>query len=140
MRRAHHLPCCVLYVLPLQVKTVVANPLAFERHQRFVDDDLNRQFAVSDLAAGGPRCCSSSSGGIDSTASSSSGSSGSSNTDSSYVDSSAESPLAYEASRAQELASLLGPKSESNEPSADFIIDLHTTTTNMVRTASVRAG
>ena len=70
----------------LSVETLLANPRAHEATQRFVDDDLNRQFR--EQLDGG-----------------------------------------YEAERAKEIATAIGPKGSST--AADMVIDLHTTTARM---------
>jgi len=76
----------------LSVTAVLGNPAAAAKNVRFIDQDLNRQFA-----APGP----------------------------------AEKESCLEAARARELLQQLGPKSTSKASAADFIIDLHSTTSNV---------
>ena len=82
---------------------VMANPLAVERNVRFVDSDLNREFAAAIQPAGAP-------------AASASG-----------LTPDTTIPPSLEARRAKELNLLLGPKA-SPGGACDFIIDLHSTT------------
>jgi succinylglutamate desuccinylase len=70
--------------------TLISNPSAVEKNQRYVDRDLNRCFDTGDLANG--------------------------------------KLISYEDRRAKEIAMQLGPK---DQPLADVILDLHTTTSNM---------
>jgi succinylglutamate desuccinylase len=87
----------------INVSTIVGNPAAVMANRRFIDEDLNRQFSHSKLKE-------------------------EESASSSTVAASAAKSL--EAKRAQELDQILGPKFSDN-PNADVIIDLHTTTANM---------
>ena len=87
----------------LNVSTVVANPKAYRENVRYIDEDLNRQFKAADLNA--PNAWGADGGGTD--------------------------VEAYERNRARALAAELGPKVAGTDPAADFVIDLHTTTSNM---------
>jgi len=97
----------------LNVRTLVANPLAHQRNRRFLDDDLNRQFDVKRLA-----------------------------TLTSGTDDEGDQE-SYEQSRAKAINSVLGPKVEGDEEgklsAVDFVIDLHSTTSNMGCTLIVDA-
>ena len=87
---------------PFRISTLIGNPVAFEQNKRFVDEDLNRQFSAATMAAA----------------------------TAAYTD---PAFLSVEQKRAKELDQLLGPKfgNEDQPPATDFIIDLHTTTSNM---------
>ena len=76
----------------LEVSTLLANEQAINGNIRYIDQDLNRQFAEGSLDVAADY---------------------------------------YEAERAHEINALLGPKSNTKTAACDFIIDLHTTTTNM---------
>ncbi|MCK5853603.1 MAG: aspartoacylase [Sulfurovaceae bacterium] len=71
------------------VKTIIANPKALKRKERYIDADLNRLFKISELE----------------------------NLDKST----------YEHERARVLNHIIGPKGDNN----NFMIDLHTTNSNM---------
>ena len=73
----------------LRVESLLASPRAHAENVRFIDDDLNRQFARP----------------------------------------SSRPNDTYEATRAAEIDSLLGPK--GSDTAADVVVDLHTTTANM---------
>mmetsp|Transcript_3589 Transcript_3589/g.5879 ORF Transcript_3589/g.5879 Transcript_3589/m.5879 type:complete len:518 (+) Transcript_3589:218-1771(+) len=120
----------------LDIQTLLANPRAYMENKRFVDTDLNREFSKEKLRkvvideTVMEECdirnefCSEDDDGINSNG----GSNGA---------------LTYEAVRAREIESLLGPKftedtegdasssSSCENPATDVVIDLHTTTTNM---------
>jgi succinylglutamate desuccinylase len=101
---------------PFQVSTLIGNPEAYKANRRFMDQDLNRQFSGAAMAA--------------------------------VATSMAANPAAVltaEQRRATEIDSILGPKfggdgDERIPPAMDFIIDLHTTTTNMGTTLIVGQG
>jgi len=82
----------------LKVTAVLGNPVATAKNVRYVDQDLNRQFASSAATEG------------------------------------------VEATRAQELLSLLGPKSISDPSAVDFIIDLHSTTSDVGLVSMISAS
>ena len=99
---------------PFQVSTLIGNPEAHRQNKRFMDEDLNRQFSEAAMADANAIIAN---GG----------------------------KLSIEQRRAKEIDDLLGPKfgGEGNErmnPAMDFIIDLHTTTTNMFTTLIVGQG
>ena len=80
---------------------VIANPVAVMRNVRFVDSDLNREFAVVVPPAIVPAQL--------------------------PADEAATAPAGLEAQRAKELDLLMGPKAAPGG-ACDFIIDLHSTT------------
>eukprot|EP00529_Nitzschia_sp_RCC80_P020200 CAMPEP_0113489328 /NCGR_PEP_ID=MMETSP0014_2-20120614/26472_1 /TAXON_ID=2857 /ORGANISM="Nitzschia sp." /LENGTH=427 /DNA_ID=CAMNT_0000383061 /DNA_START=344 /DNA_END=1627 /DNA_ORIENTATION=+ /assembly_acc=CAM_ASM_000159 len=94
-------------LFPFKIQALIGNPVAFQQNKRFVDTDLNRQFAYNALQ-----------------------------TSSSLLKSSSPSQLSVEQKRAQELNELLGPKlfdddDDQGDAKTDVIIDLHTTTASM---------
>lgn len=96
---------------PFQVSTLIGNPEAYKANRRFMDEDLNRQFSRAAMAAAKSKA----------------------------------DALSVEQRRAKELDSLLGPKFGGDgdtkiPPAMDFIVDLHTTTTNMCTTLIVGQG
>mmetsp|Transcript_6244 Transcript_6244/g.15451 ORF Transcript_6244/g.15451 Transcript_6244/m.15451 type:complete len:349 (-) Transcript_6244:165-1211(-) len=99
---------------PFQISTLIGNTEAYKQNKRFIDEDLNRQFSEAAMAA---------------------------------ADSITESggELSIEQRRAREIDILLGPKFGADgdkrmKPAMDFIVDLHTTTTNMFTTLIVGQG
>jgi len=98
---------------PFKVSTLIGNPEAYKANRRFVDEDLNRQFSGAAFLA--------------------------------RSKASSPSALSVEQRRAKEIDDLLGPKFGGNgdtktPPAMDFIVDLHTTTTNMCTTLIVGQG
>ena len=95
---------------PFRVSTLIGNPEAYMANRRFVDEDLNRQFSAAAMASAAAK---------------------------------SKDALSVEQNRAKEIDNLLGPKfgeDQKTRPSMDFIIDLHTTTTNMDTTLIVGQG
>eukprot|EP00536_Pseudo-nitzschia_multiseries_P012861 jgi/Psemu1/320347/estExt_fgenesh1_pm.C_5120013 len=100
---------------PFEVKTLIGNPEAYKTNRRFVDQDLNRQFTAAAIAA---------------------------------ARAALPASLSVEQKRGLELDELLGPKfvagtngeTVNPSPATDFLIDLHTTTTNMHTTLIVGQG
>ena len=89
------------------VTALLGNPQAVDMNVRYVEQDLNRQFAQSNTADAA-------------TAS--------------------DMPESIEARRAKELIQLLGPKSVVAQSSTDFIIDLHSTTSNVSLVSMISAS
>ena len=115
----------------LEIDTLLGNPVAYMQNKRFVDVDLNREFSMEKLLKvpddGGfismKEC----------------------DVRTQFCSAEIRSSLPHEAVRAREIEALLGPKftaestsaggggadSSHGDPSADVVIDLHTTTAAM---------
>lgn len=103
---------------PFRVSTLIGNPEAYKANRRFMDEDLNRQFSGAAMLATKAKAAIS-------------------------------AVLSVEQRRAKEIDDLLGPKfsgdgdsddKKRTPPAMDFIVDLHTTTTNMFTTLIVGQG
>lgn len=115
----------------LDVSTLLGNPKAHYANKRFIHSDLNREFVGEKLASGRraeslrPEAGSTEDCPEDGEE---------------FIVDGEGTPRTAESIRAQEVDQLLGPKLGDQNPAADLVVDLHSTTSNMGTTIIIVEG